>query len=115
MQGNSGEFAKLNKDMLDYLGAVDLTQYFIQSYEIFDDNKFLNKSTHGNKGVQVDFIFSRRLLNQVLTVFLPTMSIVIVSFCTSLFKVCMLHSSIKMAKDNCSLPTSPVTLRRMCL
>ena len=98
MQGNSGEFAKLNKDMLDYLGVVDLTQYFIQSYEIFDDNEFLNKSTHGNKGVQVDFIFSRRLLNQVLTVFLPTMSIVIVSFCTSLFKVCKLLSDINVTK-----------------
>ena len=75
------------KNELDYLGAVDLTQYFIKSYEIFDDNEMLNKSTHGNKGVQVDFVFSRRLLNQVLTVFMPTIAIVIVSFCTSFFKV----------------------------
>ena len=87
IKGNSGEFTKLIKDKLSYLGAVDLTQYYVLSYEIIDEYEFLNKSTHGNKGVQVDFIFSRRLLNQILTVFMPTIAIVIVSFCTSLFKV----------------------------
>ena len=57
---------------LNYLGAVDLTQYFVKSYSFSDADKYLNISTYGNKGAQVDFIFSRRLINQVLTVFLPT-------------------------------------------
>ena len=57
---------------LNYLGAVDLTQYFVKSYSFSDEDQYLNISTFGNKGVQVDFIFSRRLLNQVLTVFMPT-------------------------------------------
>ena len=57
---------------LNYLGAVDLTQYFVKSYSFSDEDQYLNISTYGNKGVQVDFIFSRRLLNQVLTVFMPT-------------------------------------------
>ena len=87
MQGNTGNFAKLIKSKLNYLGAVDLTQYFVKSFTIHDEEDLLKASTNGNKGVQVDFIFSRRLLNQVLTVFLPTIAIVIVSFCTSLFKV----------------------------
>ena len=69
------------------MGPVDLTQYFVKSFTIHDEENLLKASTNGNKGVQVDFIFSRRLLNQVLTVFLPTIAIVIVSFCTSLFKV----------------------------
>ena len=59
----------------------------MKSSTIHDEEDLLKASTNGNKGVQVDFIFSRRLLNQVLTVFLPTIAIVIVSFCTSLFKV----------------------------
>ena len=74
---------------------MDLTQYFVQSYVITDDNDILKKSTHGNKGIQVDFIFSRRLLNQVLTLFMPTIAIVIVSFCTSLFKVWELYKNAK--------------------
>ena len=57
---------------LKYLGAVDLTQYFVKSYTFSDEYRYLNISTYDNKGVQVDFIFSRRLLNQILTVFLPT-------------------------------------------
>ena len=57
---------------LNYLGAEDLTQYFVKSYSFSDADEYLNISTYGNKGVQVDFIFSRRLINQVLTVFLPT-------------------------------------------
>ena len=87
LQGNTGNFAKLIKSKLNYLGPVDLTQYFVKSSTIHDEEDLLKASTNGNKGVQVDFIFSRRLLNQVLTVFLPTIAIVIVSFCTSLFKV----------------------------
>merc|ERR1712117_320615 len=86
MQGNSGNFAKLHMTSLKYLGAVDLTQYFVKEYSFTDKDAHLNISTNGNKGVQVDFIFSRRLLNQILTVFMPTIAIVIVSFCTSFFK-----------------------------
>ena len=83
---------------------MDLTQYFIQSFTILDDNEVLNKSTHGNRGVQVDFIFSRRLLNQILTVFLPTIAIVVVSFCTSLFKVCFQNFVFEtLPKNNISL------------
>ena len=71
-QGNVGHFAKLHMTSLKYLGTVDLTQYFVKSYSFSDKNDYLNISTNGNKGVQVDLIFSRRLLNQILTVFMPT-------------------------------------------
>ena len=72
LQGNSGNFVKLHMTELNYLGAVDLTQYFVKSYDFLDTAKYQNISLNGNKGVRVDFIFSRRLLNQVLTVFMPT-------------------------------------------
>ena len=81
LQGNIGNFAKLRMTELKYLGAVDLTQYFVKSYNFSDEDRYLNISTYGNKGVKVDFIFSRRLLNQVLTVFLPT--VILHFFCAS--------------------------------
>ena len=71
-QGNVGHFAKLHMTSLKYLGTIDLTQYFVKSYSFSDKDDYLNISTNGNKGVQVDLVFSRRLLNQILTVFLPT-------------------------------------------
>ena len=83
-QGNSGNFAKLHMTSLKYLGAVDLTQYFVKEYSFTDKDAHLNISTNGNKGVQVDFIFSRRLLNQILTVFMPTVS----------FKRCFLNQVV---------------------
>ena len=86
-QGNSGNFAKLHKNMLTYLGPVDLTQYFVKSFDISDNDELLNIATNGHKGVQVEFIFSRRLLTHILTVFMPSMSICIVAFCTGYFKV----------------------------
>ena len=86
-QGNSGQFAELIKGNMEYLGPVDLREYFVKSYTVLDEDKELLASTHGNRGVKVNFIFSRRLLNQLLTVFMPTMCIVAVSFCASFFKV----------------------------
>ena len=86
-QGNTGNFVKLIKNKLNYLGPVDLTQYFMKRFTIHDDDELLKTLTNGNKGVQIEFIFSRRLLNLFLTVFMPTIALVIVSFCTSFFKV----------------------------
>ena len=72
-QGNSGHFVKLHSTALKYLGAVDLTQYFVRTYNFSYAEEYEDiTSIYGNEGVQVDFIFSRRLLNQVLTVFMPT-------------------------------------------
>ena len=74
-------------DRLTYLGPVDLTQYFIRSYNITNADSYVESTTHGKKGVQVDIIFSRRLLNQVITVFLPSIAICIVAFSSSYYRV----------------------------
>ena len=86
-QGNSGHSAKLVKDSLSYLGPVDLMQYFVKSYSAVDRGDHLRLHAHGNEGLKVDFVFSRRLLNQLLTVFMPTCAICLISFTTSFFKV----------------------------
>jgi len=86
-QGNSGHSAKLVKDSLSYLGPVDLMQYFVKSYSVVDRGDHLRLHAHGNEGLKVDFVFSRRLLNQLLTVFMPTCAICLISFTTSFFKV----------------------------
>ena len=52
-----------------------------------DDVSYLKASTHGNKGVQVDIVFSRRLLNQIITVFVPCIALCIVAFSTILYRV----------------------------
>ena len=87
LQGNSGNFIKFRKGNLNYTGPVDLTQYYIESYEILDDDEFTMASTNGKAGVYIRIILGRRLLNQILTNFLPCIFICIVVFSTNYFKV----------------------------
>ena len=87
LQGNSGNFTKLVADKLIYLGPVDLTQYFIKSYDITDDDQVLGRLTNGHPGVMVNIVFSRRLLNQILATFLPTIAIVLTCFSTNFWRV----------------------------
>ncbi len=53
---------------------------------ITDDSIEVKNSTHGLHGVKVEFVFGRRLLNQVSTTFLPTICICLVAFCTNFFQ-----------------------------
>ena len=87
VQGNSGNFTRLLAEKLNYLGPVDLTQYFVVSYNITDDENTLRQSTNGFSGVRVNFLLSRRLLNQILTTFLPTFAICVVAFTTNYYQV----------------------------
>ena len=87
MQGNSGNFTRLIADKLIYLGPVDLAQYFIKFYNITDSDAVLGKLTNGYHGVKVNIIFSRRILNQILATFLPTIAIAIVCFSTNFWRV----------------------------
>ena len=69
------------------MGPVDLTQYFVVSYNMTDEEDTLRQSTNGFTGVKVNFVLSRRLLNQVLTTFLPTIAICVVAFSTNYYQV----------------------------
>jgi hypothetical protein len=60
-QGNSGNFIELVKGALSYTGPVDLTQYYIKSYNMTGN---ISSFTQGNNGIKVDIVLSRRLLNQ---------------------------------------------------
>ena len=57
------------------------------SYNITDEEDTLRKSTNGFNGVRVNFILSRRLLNQILTTFLPTFAICVIAFTTNYYQV----------------------------
>ena len=74
---------------LDYAQnqAEPENQAGLVSYNITDDEEMLRQSTNGFTGVKVNFVLSRRLLNQILTTFLPTIAIVIVSFSTNYYRV----------------------------
>ena len=75
--GNNGEFIDLQVDGLEYQGPMDLTQYFIRTTGI-------SMSVDGSISVVV--VLGRRLLGTLLTVYIPTMLLVTISYSTNFFK-----------------------------
>ena len=76
-EGNSGEFVELVPSELNYLGPQDLTQYFIRQTSI---------NTTVTRGIKVEVVLGRRLLGTILTVYIPTMLLVIIAHMTNYFK-----------------------------
>ena len=61
---------------------MDLTQYYIESYTMTE-----NTERNGKAAIVVEFTFKRTVLNEMLTTFLPSAAVCIVSFSTNSYKV----------------------------
>ncbi len=81
MKGNSGKFIQLLAAEINYLGPIDLTQYFVEDYTI---DEITIPPEIG--AVKVELTFGRRILSTILTTYLPTFLICLVSFSTNYFK-----------------------------
>ena len=81
MKGNTNKFVNMTHNQLEYIGPVDLTQYFIKKVKF---------GTHlvlpGVQGLKVDIVFGRRVLATILTTYLPTILLCFVCFSTNYFK-----------------------------
>jgi hypothetical protein len=85
-EGNSASTIKLLVDSLNYEGPKDLTQYFIRS-----KNMILRAN---DESIVVTVRLGRRLIGTILTVFLPTIVMVIMSQATNYFKPFFFESVI---------------------
>ncbi len=81
MKGNSGKFVELVAADINYLGPIDLTQYFVEDYTMAEIT-----IPPGIHAVKVELTFGRRILSTILTTYLPTFLICLVSFATNYFK-----------------------------
>ncbi len=82
MKGNSGNFVRLVPSGVSYLGPTDLTMYFVKNVTM--DDVLIHPG--GVEAVAVKLIFGRRILTRILTTYLPTFLICLVSFSTNHFK-----------------------------
>lgn len=80
--GNSGKFIKLVQSNLKYLGPIDLTQYFVKHVEMFDHHVPPGRTP----AIRIEIAFGRRILAPILTTYLPTILLCLVSFSTNYFK-----------------------------
>ena len=81
------------KGELNYTGPIDLPQYYVEKYTIMDRYK---SSDMGDDqfGVRVEIVLGRRLINQLLTTFLPTTCICMVAFATNFFRVSIITNLV---------------------
>ena len=77
--GKSGDFATLNTDQLFYLGETDVNQYVVYSYkmQLVPDNP---------SQVEIVIKMGRNLLTIILTTFVPTVLLNMISYSTTYFK-----------------------------
>ena len=76
-------FIKIIVNGHDYLGPVELTQYFVRSTDMF--KVLLGKS--GQQAIALEATLGRRLLGTLLTIFLPTILLNVIGHATNYFKV----------------------------
>ncbi len=81
MKGNSGNFVRLVSNFTEYRGPKDLTMYFVKNVTIANE-----KLDSERDAVRVRLVFQRRILSTILTTYLPTFLICLVSFSTNYFK-----------------------------
>ncbi len=96
LQGVSGMFIELKKGYVRYMGPKELTQYYVKSFAI-DDNYKNSLMGPAHKAVVVEIVLGRRVLNQLLTTFLPSGCLCVVAFSTNFFKVSTYVHSVTMS------------------
>ena len=70
-------------------GKIELTQYIVTAWKLV----YKNDSNH-SKGIQMIFQLKRRIINQLLTSFLPTFIILVIVYCTNYFKLSHFNTAL---------------------
>ncbi len=80
MKGNTGRFAEVFADAIEYTGPVDLSQYFVKECVMIEE------PLASGEEIAVKAKFGRRVLSTFLTTYLPMVVLCLVSFSTNHFK-----------------------------
>ena len=80
LDASAAAFVKLVNGSLDYWGPVELAQYFVRS-RMMQEYTFRDRN-----GVRVMVVFGRRLLSNILTVYVPTVLLNTMGHITVYFK-----------------------------
>ena len=80
----SSAFVRLETGSLDYYGPVELTQYFV--WQTVMKNFTSVRGSDSREGIRVFVVLGRRLLSNVLTVYVPTVLLNIMGHVTVYFK-----------------------------
>ena len=88
LDATASVFVSLETDSLVYSGPVELTQYFVRQ------TVMTTYTTGKRQGVRVILVLGRRLLSNVLTVYVPTVLLNVMGHITVYFKPCYFEAII---------------------
>ena len=80
MAGSTDMFIDLRPGILHYSGKKDLSQYYVMDF------KMIKAKIKNSDGVRVSLILGRKLLGNILTVYVPTSLLVLIGHLTNYFK-----------------------------
>jgi hypothetical protein len=81
LKGKSSDFARLKTEVLQYLGVLEVNQYVVTNFSIL-----VRDTGPGNSDLKISIVLGRKLLTIVLTTFVPTVLLSMISFSTNHFK-----------------------------
>ena len=96
MEGNSGIFVDLVPGWVKYDGPLDLAQYYIRGTDIDESDNT----------VSITVALGRRLLSTILTTYVPTLLLNIISLSTNYFEVNVMIKSIIITMSYLGLQSS---------
>ena len=88
LSGILTSFVDIFPRVFNYLGAQELTQYIIK------DSKMVREYWDGKPGVRISITLGRLLLGTILTTYIPTIILIIISHNASFFKPFFFESAI---------------------
>ena len=91
-KGTDSRVVDLRREYLKYSGPVNLPQYYVKSFTM-NDRYQLPDMEPDEYGVRVEIVLGRKLLNQFLMTYIPTMCICLVAFSTNYFRVSISRST----------------------
>jgi hypothetical protein len=74
------DFTALHPERLEYTGPKKLTQYFVMNYSVCP------RDIGGRKGIEVTFLLGRPLVSNILTIFIPTILLIVISHVSRAFE-----------------------------
>jgi hypothetical protein len=81
LKGKSSDFARLKPEVLQYLGVLEVNQYVVTNFSML-----VRDQGPGTSDLKISVVLGRKLLTIVLTTFVPTVLLSIISFSTNHFK-----------------------------
>ena len=92
---------ELEPDVIEMLSPTELTQYYIKTWSLDYNNPGIPSA-----GIKMEIVFKRRLTNELLTTYLPSFLLLMITFATTFFKPFFFEAALTVNLTNMLVMTT---------